>query len=237
MVKRGLTFFLNGSGESLFFTLRRAAAFSIFCRPEHVAFRVCQICNHTRCPRLFTGCLVSTFQLTSDACSGFYFPSIGVYLTSHPGDYICIRVEWFRFTRVNVFRFQSDHLFLWNFRYRLGRRCRFLRYCCLIHASSTGHLLNQNLQLADRGGRYRHAGQQTRQLWCCRVQGQGNDSNLLIVFYVQIVPDDFVMQLHRFGERQGLPAQPCQMLSQIQVVSLNSLRVTLTDDVQFSLQT
>ncbi|MEC4522142.1 hypothetical protein VST00_25740, partial [Klebsiella pneumoniae] len=24
----------------------------------------------------------------------------------------------------------------------------------------------------------------------------GNDSNLLIVFYVQIVPDDFVMQLH-----------------------------------------
>lgn len=26
----------------------------------------------------------------------------------------------------------------------------------------------------------------------------GNDSNLLIVFYVQIVPDDFVMHLHRF---------------------------------------
>ncbi len=31
------------------------------------------------------------------------------------------------------------------------------------------------------------------------AQGQfGNDSNLLIVFYVQIMPDDFVMQLHRF---------------------------------------
>lgn len=29
-------------------------------------------------------------------------------------------------------------------------------------------------------------------------QRSGNDSNLLIVFYVQIVPDDFVMQLHRF---------------------------------------
>ena len=29
--------------------------------------------------------------------------------------------------------------------------------------------------------------------WCL-----GNDSNLLIVFYVQIMPDDFVMQLHRF---------------------------------------
>ncbi len=26
----------------------------------------------------------------------------------------------------------------------------------------------------------------------------GNNSNLLIVFYVQIMPDDFVMQLHRF---------------------------------------
>ena len=31
---------------------------------------------------------------------------------------------------------------------------------------------------------------------CCSLQG--NDSNLLIVFYVQIMPDDFVMQLHRF---------------------------------------
>ncbi|SRA55818.1 TRAP transporter subunit DctM [Escherichia coli] len=29
-------------------------------------------------------------------------------------------------------------------------------------------------------------------------QPDGNDSNLLIVFYVQIMPDDFVMQLHRF---------------------------------------
>ncbi|SVY92533.1 Uncharacterised protein [Klebsiella pneumoniae] len=30
------------------------------------------------------------------------------------------------------------------------------------------------------------------------VKEFGNDSNLLIVFYVQIMPDDFVMQLHRF---------------------------------------
>ena len=30
------------------------------------------------------------------------------------------------------------------------------------------------------------------------VRVAGNDSNLLIVFYVQIMPDDFVMQLHRF---------------------------------------
>ncbi|WP_244577518.1 LysR family transcriptional regulator, partial [Escherichia coli] len=29
------------------------------------------------------------------------------------------------------------------------------------------------------------------------MEESGNDSNLLIVFYVQIMPDDFVMQLHR----------------------------------------
>ncbi len=30
------------------------------------------------------------------------------------------------------------------------------------------------------------------------IQKMGSDSNLLIVFYVQIMPDDLVMQLHRF---------------------------------------
>ena len=30
------------------------------------------------------------------------------------------------------------------------------------------------------------------------IKKYGNDSNLLIVFYVQIMPDDLVMQLHRF---------------------------------------
>ena len=34
--------------------------------------------------------------------------------------------------------------------------------------------------------------------WQERDELFGNDSNLLIVFYVQIMPDDFVMQLHRF---------------------------------------
>ncbi|HHU3357512.1 TPA: hypothetical protein ACUBEU_005048 [Escherichia coli] len=33
---------------------------------------------------------------------------------------------------------------------------------------------------------------------CLVISKIGNDSNLLIVFYVQIMPDDFVMQLHRF---------------------------------------
>ncbi|GCY79624.1 inner membrane protein [Escherichia coli] len=35
-------------------------------------------------------------------------------------------------------------------------------------------------------------------LWQSPLPNLGNDSNLLIVFYVQIMPDDFVMQLHRF---------------------------------------
>ncbi len=35
-------------------------------------------------------------------------------------------------------------------------------------------------------------------LFFINVRAIGNDSNLLIVFYVQIMPDDFVMQLHRF---------------------------------------
>ncbi len=30
------------------------------------------------------------------------------------------------------------------------------------------------------------------------IETLGSDSNLLIVFYVQIMPDDLVMQLHRF---------------------------------------
>ncbi|EPH5323765.1 class I SAM-dependent methyltransferase [Escherichia coli] len=40
--------------------------------------------------------------------------------------------------------------------------------------------------------------QQEKLLPFSDVREEGNDSNLLIVFYVQIMPDDFVMQLHRF---------------------------------------
>ncbi len=42
------------------------------------------------------------------------------------------------------------------------------------------------------------------EVWKNRIVGgnslptAGSDSNLLIVFYVQIMPDDLVMQLHRF---------------------------------------
>ena len=35
-------------------------------------------------------------------------------------------------------------------------------------------------------------------VWLTFIGAIGNDSNLMIVFYVQIMPDDFVMQLHRF---------------------------------------
>ncbi len=31
-----------------------------------------------------------------------------------------------------------------------------------------------------------------------KTEAVGNGPNLLIVFYVQIMPDDFIMQLHRF---------------------------------------
>ncbi len=37
-----------------------------------------------------------------------------------------------------------------------------------------------------------------RTWWGIVICFSGNDSNLMIVFYVQIMPDDFVMQLHRF---------------------------------------
>ncbi len=35
-------------------------------------------------------------------------------------------------------------------------------------------------------------------IFAIKSKNNGNDSNLLIVFYVQIMPDDLVMQLHRF---------------------------------------
>lgn len=47
---------------------------------------------------------------------------------------------------------------------------------------------------------------------------------------------DFVMPFHRSWERQRLPAQPGQVLPQIQVMPLNTLSIPLAEDVQLSLQ-
>ena len=59
-------------------------------------------------------------------------------------------------------------------------------------------------------------------------------TNLLIVFYVQIMPDDFVMQLHRFFENDSDFRPSRAVLPQIQVMPLNSLRISLADYVQLS---
>ncbi|MCU6872458.1 hypothetical protein N4696_05870, partial [Escherichia coli] len=52
------------------------------------------------------------------------------------------------------------------------------------------HMLVECQFLRGRGVRDRNCGGN-------HIIVVGNDSNLLIVFYVQIMPDDFVMQLHR----------------------------------------
>ncbi|MCD9677175.1 hypothetical protein LVT04_19525, partial [Klebsiella pneumoniae] len=54
-------------------------------------------------------------------------------------------------------------------------------------------------QLAEKQELVRNNGSEPASLDPHKVESdvEGNDSNLLIVFYVQIMPDDFVMQLHR----------------------------------------
>ncbi len=52
---------------------------------------------------------------------------------------------------------------------------------CVVWQVFSRYVLNQPSTLTDELARF-----------------LGSDSNLLIVFYVQIMPDDLVMQLHRF---------------------------------------
>ena len=64
------------------------------------------------------------------------------------------------------------------------------------------HMRSQQETLGLIVGEILNEGRNLSRLAICtkllrRVE-QGNDSNLLIVFYVQIMPDDLVMQLHRF---------------------------------------
>ncbi|SAT43139.1 Uncharacterised protein [Klebsiella pneumoniae] len=69
-------------------------------------------------------------------------------------------------------------------------RRRILKAALLRHQRKTGSSL---LVIKLNKG-----GISTIELTEILLDGLGNDSNLLIVFYVQIMPDDFVMQLHRF---------------------------------------
>ncbi len=63
----------------------------------------------------------------------------------------------------------------------------------------------------------------------------GNDSNLLIVFYVQIMPMTLSCSSTDFeNDSDFRPSRA--VLPQIQVMPLNSLRISLADYVQLSLQ-
>ncbi len=60
------------------------------------------------------------------------------------------------------------------------------------------HNLDQSLLLDDVANKAGYTKWYFQRLFKKVTGVTGNDSNLLIVFYVQIMPDDFVMQLHRF---------------------------------------
>ena len=84
--------------------------------------------------------------------------------------------------------------------YRVGvtghhkTRRGFLRPCTPHHNANVAMLnAKKTANAAMRCDVIRDANPDNRFCGCV-----GNDSNLLIVFYVQIMPDDFVMQLHRF---------------------------------------
>ena len=54
------------------------------------------------------------------------------------------------------------------------------------------------IKLAVKGSQKGCAGYYFNCIPVIRYRLMGSDSNLLLVFYVQIMPDDLVMQLHRF---------------------------------------
>ena len=70
-----------------------------------------------------------------------------------------------------------------------GRARRLLRIFITRQISHTHHFLIKEIPVNAVISAYPDT---TRHYY------HGNNSNLLIVFYVQIMPDDFVMQLHRF---------------------------------------
>ncbi len=62
------------------------------------------------------------------------------------------------------------------------------------------HLANVNNPFPPQLRQFSRTNDEAHLVYCQGAfdEQAGNDSNLLIVFYVQIMPDDFVMQLHRF---------------------------------------
>ncbi len=61
---------------------------------------------------------------------------------------------------------------------------------------SSGSIILLDMMEADK--KLIHYWQDTLSRKNNNIKILGSDSNLLIVFYVQIMPDDLVMQLHRF---------------------------------------
>ncbi len=79
-------------------------------------------------------------------------------------------------------------------------RNRCLILMAFIHGFRASELLGLRLSDIDLAGRQLYIRRLKNGFSTCHplLPDEGNDSNLLIVFYVQIMPDDFVMQLHRF---------------------------------------
>ncbi len=72
-----------------------------------------------------------------------------------------------------------------------NEQTQFIDYFNLFYSKRGQEQISISQQLGNYGTTFFSASRQS--YW-----NTGNDSNLLIVFYVQIMPDDFVMQLHRF---------------------------------------
>ena len=68
-----------------------------------------------------------------------------------------------------------------------NEQTQFIDYFNLFYSKRGQEQISISQQLGNYGTTFFSASRQS-----------GSDSNLLIVFYVQIMPDDLVMQLHRF---------------------------------------
>ncbi|MCV5537374.1 hypothetical protein OFN30_17780, partial [Escherichia coli] len=81
-------------------------------------------------------------------------------------------------------------LYLHAYAFHLNMRLERVLPADLLDIASENNLRGVKIHVLD-GERFSLGNMDDKEL------SAGNDSNLLIVFYVQIMPDDFVMQLHR----------------------------------------